>query len=751
MPGMDCPEEFKVIRAGIDGSPGLLQLEPDFIRRVLHVQLDPRQMDRAQIEAILRAVGFPAESANAKLSDAASETSCCHSSSSSWQLPTVGRTVWIGAGFLLAGAVCEFTRYPRTGYWLAVAACLIAGWPVFVRAVRAIRWGQLEMHVLMSVAAIGSILLGDSIEGGTAMVLFGVASWLERLSSSRASRLMDSLGGTLPDMATRLSTPDSEPEFRGSTHTSGNSRWESVPTSALRIGDLVLIKDHERIPTDGSIDHGSAEIDESSFTGESLPVYKSVGDDVFGGTTIGNSSIQVRVGSIPQDAVVSQLQRFARDAKAKRSPTQTFVSQFSAIYTPLVIVAALAIVVLGPVTCEWLGIPSTATIGEWLRRGLVLLVIACPCALVISTPLTLACGMQAAARLGILFKGGDSLENAATICAVAFDKTGTLTTGLFEVDQILSVPEENNLAVLELAALLEQHAQHPIATAILAHARAEQRRNGGLKNEFASPEIARTLSDIEVRGGLGVIANKNGAPVAVGNQELMESCHYDFPKHLQSEIDQHTAGPVVFVATNRTVIGAICLSDTLRDDAVEGVQDLRRLGIEHLVMLTGDHAAAAAKLQESLRLDEVHAGLKPQDKNAAVRKLRHTWSRVMMVGDGVNDASALAEANLGVSIGEKASNLAHGIADIVALTPRVTNIARLIELGRETRQRLWENIAIALGIKVIAFALTAAGFGTMWMAVAADVGGSLLVTANGLRMLASGRPQKGHVNVAQGE
>jgi Zn2+/Cd2+-exporting ATPase len=742
IPGMDCPEELKQIRAGFANSPGVLQLESDFVRRVLHVQIDPNRMERGQVEAILRSVGFPADTLSTRSSDDSDASSTCHLSKSPWQLPVLDRTTWMGAGFLLAAAGFHFAGYPEVAFWLAGAATLVAGWPVFFRAIRAIRWGQLEMHVLMSTAAIGSILLGDSFEGGTAMVLFGVASWIERLSSSRASRLMDQLAGTLPDMATRQASPKSASALQPPAQwTQGNS-WESVPTSALRIGDLVLIKDHERIPTDGSIENGSAEIDESSFTGESLPLHKVVGDEVFGGTRIGNTSIQVRVSAVPRDAMVSQLQRFARDAKSKRSPTQAFVSRFAAVYTPIVLIVAVMLITLGPTLSVWLGFASTTMPSEWLRRGLVLLVIACPCALVISTPLTLACGMQAAARLGILFKGGDSLETAATIRAVAFDKTGTLTTGLFSVERVLAVPGETPRSVLKLAALMEQHAQHPIATAILAHASREFYDLSTPGEDPNAPRTEGSLTHIQVLGGLGVIAREDGIPVAVGNQALMEKDHDPIPQVLLSQAALHTAGPVIYVARHAKVLGCLFLIDTIREDAIDGVRELRRLGISRLAMLTGDHAGAAKRIQELLQLDEVHTGLKPNQKNAIVQELRQAWSSVLMVGDGVNDAAALAEANVGVSLGEKASSLAHGIADVVALRPRVMNIARLIQIGRQTRRRLRENIAMALGIKLIAFALTATGLGTMWMAVAADVGGSLLVTANGLRMLASWKPPK---------
>lgn len=712
IPALDCPDELALVQRSLRNTPGVFQLLPDYLGRKLRVEFDPVRISESDILKAIESAGFPAQMALPVISG--SPTAATDEIQN--RASRVG--TYVGGILLLAAVLARLIMGPRD--WpvivLAIASTASSGWPVAVAALRAIRLRALDMNVLMMVAGAGAIAIGDYFEAATAMFLFGISLWLERMSLRRAQKGIRLLLDLAPNVAHRVSKSGTSDE-----------KVDDVHPDQLSIGEQVLVRPGERIPTDGEVLSGESAVNQAPITGESLPVDKKPGDRLFAGTLNGEGSLIFSVTKTFGNTTLAQIDRLVEEARTRRSPTERFVDAFARRYTPAVILLAVGVVVI-PSLLGWWGVGWATSVRpvQWLERGLVLLVIACPCALVISTPVTIVSALYRATRLGILVKGGEFLERVAALRSVALDKTGTVTTGSMEVVAVDSFNGESQGNVLAIAAALERNSEHPLATAIVA--KAQQR---GI--------VTSTSISITAVRGFGVHGDVNGKTYFLGNPRLFAESGFqlsdsDVQRLRSSASGNHQGSTTTWLGTSDRLLGAIRLADHPRPGIQEAIADLRQQGVARVVMLTGDNSAAAQAIASEIGIDEVYAELLPQDKIEKVRSLLGNGS-VAMIGDGVNDAPALAAADIGIALGGQSSDTALESADVVVMTPDLAKVAELVRLGRRCRRILKQNISFALASKLGVMLLAVAGMASMWMAVAADVGASMIVIANGMRMI----------------
>jgi Cd2+/Zn2+-exporting ATPase len=496
---------------------------------------------------------------------------------------------------------------------------------------------------------------------------------------------------------------------------------QTVPVADLDVGDVVIVRPGERMPIDGRVVAGESAVDQAAVTGESWPADKAPGDDVFAGTLNGTGALDVEVTRPASDSTLAHVIRYVEQAQYRKASVQTFVERFARRYTPAVVILAAAIAVVPPLAGTIAG--SAQAFDVWLYRALALLVVACPCALVISTPVSFVSALTTAARQGVLIKGGAHLERLGGVQCVAFDKTGTLTHGRVTVTDVVGVGGVSSHGVLSVAAALESRSEHPIGRAIVDRARL-----AGV--EVTAGHAFRALP------GLGAEATVAAAPAIVGSHRLFEERQLCTPA-LHERIDEvagRGATPVL-VGHGGAPLGVIGLADEMRADGREVVAELREQGIARVVLLTGDAKASAAAAHARAALDEAHAELLPADKVEHLARLRAAYGPVAMVGDGVNDAPALAAADVGVAMGAAGSDVALEAADVALMSDDLAKLPFAIRLGRATRANVRVNVSVAFGLKLAFVGLAAAGLATLWLAVLADTGASLLVTANSLRLL----------------
>jgi len=603
----------------------------------------------------------------------------------------------LACGGSLAAAYLAGQAYPAMAPYAFLAAMAVGLVPIAWRALVAARLGTpFSIEMLMTIAAVGAVFIGAVEEAASVVFLFLVGELLEGVAASRARA---SIRG-LTDLVPRTALVERD------------GRVEEVPAETLMIGSTVMVRPGDRIPADGTVSEGIGEVDEAPVTGESVPKRKSVDDPVFAGTINGGSVLRVRVTAAARDNTIARVVRLVEETQDAKAPTERFIDRFSRYYTPAVVAVAVLIATVPPLLHggPW---------HEWIYKGLAVLLIGCPCALVISTPAAIAAGLSAGARRGLLIKGGAVLETLGTVTMVAFDKTGTLTLGQPRVTDVVTF-ERSEREVLSLAAALESGSNHPLARAILAKAK-----------EVGAP--VPPAGPAEALAGTGILGTVGGIEIFLGSAQAAAG-RVDLTLEQASRVTTLTdEGKTVSVLIAGTAVaGLVAMRDEPRPDAVEGIAALRALGVD-VVMLTGDNRRTAGAIAKTLGMTP-RAELLPEDKLGIVREMQASGKVVAKVGDGINDAPALAAANVGIAMGG-AADVALETADAAVLHGRVADVGRMIVLSRRTMANIRTNVAIALGLKAVLLCTTVLGITGLWPAILADTGATVLVTANALRLL----------------
>lgn len=691
-----CPTEADLIRKALMDMKEIRHLDFDFIRRELMVI--HRGANRGMICAALRTVNMEPDP-EPTVADTLPGRSLPPRTSVSrreWTITTVAGLAALGAEGLVWGGLDEQSPWIVA---LALASLSVGGLGTLKRGWIAVRHFSLNIHFLMSLAVLGAMALGQWPEAAMVVFLFGLAERIEALSMDRARHAIRGLMALAPETAT----------LRNAT-----GEWESVAASSVSVGSVLRVKPGERIALDGVVTDGRSDVNQAPITGESVPVMKETGQPLFAGSINGSGVLEFRVTADFRHSTLARIIDTVQEAQAKRAPMQRFVDRFARYYTPAVVGIATGIALLPPLL---FGAPFSV----WVYNALVMLVVACPCALVISTPVTVVSGLAAGARRGILIKGGLYLEQAHALRAVALDKTGTLTHGQLEMTDCVVLNGHDKEKVLRLAASLESHSEHPVSAAILA--------------AWGKERPLLQVRHFEALAGRGVRGTIAGEIHHLGNHRLLEElglCRPEVEKILLPlEQDEKT---VVVLSSFCEPLAVIAVADRMRAGAPQAVERLRKLGIT-VTMLTGDNTATATAIARHAGIEDVRAERLPEEKLRAIEGLMDRFGVVAMVGDGINDAPALARASIGIAMGATGTDTALETADVAIMNDDLGKVAEFVRLGRATRRILWENIALALGIKSFFLILAGLGVATLWMAVLADMGTSLLVIFNGRRLL----------------
>ncbi|MFJ4390170.1 heavy metal translocating P-type ATPase [Pseudomonas soli] len=688
---MDCPTEQTLIQDKLGKLAGVEQLEFNLINRVLGVRHTLE--GTAEIERAIDSLGMKAEPLAAEDDGAASA-------------PQTSKTRWwplaLSGVAAIAAEIVHFSG--KAPEWvvaaLALAAILGCGLGTYKKGWIALKNRNLNINALMSIAVTGAVLIGQWPEAAMVMVLFTVAELIEARSLDRARNAIGGLMQLAPDMATVQQA---------------DGQWREVEVREVAIGARVRVRPGERIGLDGEVVSGQSSVDQAPITGESLPVEKAVGDKLFAGTINQAGAMEYRVTAAAGQSTLARIIKAVEEAQGARAPTQRFVDQFSRIYTPVVFAVALAVAVIPPLFMAgaWF---------DWIYRALVLLVVACPCALVISTPVTIVSGLAAAARKGILIKGGVYLEGGRKLDFLALDKTGTITHGKpVQTDSKVLDPlfEERAQA---LAASLAARSDHPVSGAIALFAKGQDL-------------VLSEVTEFAALAGRGVRGDIEGQTYHLGNHRLVEELGLCSPE-LEAQLDvlERQGKTVVLLLDRSGPLALFAVADTVKDSSRQAIAELHELGIK-TVMLTGDNPHTAQAIAAQVGIDRAEGNLLPADKLASIENLYAQGHRVGMVGDGINDAPALARAEIGFAMAAAGTDTAIETADVALMDDDLRKIPAFVRLSRQSAAILTQNIVLALGIKAIFLAITFAGMATMWMAVFADMGVSLLVVFNGLRLL----------------
>jgi len=646
----------------------------------------------------------------------------------------------IGGLLVGFGMLVEFFNasqlFTQSIYWLAL---IMAGYPIARSGLRRL-WVNREINInlLMALAAIGAVIIGEEAEAATVIFLFAIGEALEGYTMERARNSIRKLLTLSPAEATVLRACVDCREHLGRDGYAGGpcpfcgAHETRVPVERLQVGETILIKPGERIPVDGVVLTGASAINQAPITGESMPVAKTRGDEIFAGTVNGEGTLEIRMLRPASESTLSNIIHLVEEAQSQRAPSQRFIDRFAKIYTPAVVAAALLVAILPPLLFNAPFWNLADGSHGWLYRALTLLVISCPCALVISTPVTLVSAISAAAKHGVLIKGGAYLEALAKVRAFAFDKTGTLTYGQPIVVELRSFDCQHTAEkecescddVLQLAAAVERRSEHPLAQAVVNAASGRRHHNGYV------------AEDVEAITGRGVRGKVNGKSIVVGSHALFDAEHPHDEKICRTvDAAEKNGCTTMMVSDGEHLAGYIAVSDKTRDTSRAVIAELKKLGIEKSVMLTGDNQITAQMIARVIGIDEVRAQLLPAQKLEAVKSLRHEYKRVAMVGDGVNDAPALASADVGIAMGNAGTAQAMETADVALMSDNLSKLPFAIRISRKAMRVIKQNIAVSLVLKVIFLALALPGFATLWMAVIADTGASLLVTVNGMRLL----------------
>lgn len=709
---MDCASEEGEIRRALEPIVGIRLLNFQLGAHTLAIDADESALQPA-LEAIRRA-GFspqPVTSKNETLAPAEEHDDHDHAghdngseTSGGWSDVTryVAALAFAVAAEALSFFAPDATPWKIAGMALAFVAIGLAGLSTYTKGFAALRHGRLNINALMTVAVTGAFLIGQWPEAAMVMALYAIAELIEARAVDRARYAIKSLMALAPE----------ESDVQ-----QADGSYARIESSAVPLAAVVRVKPGERIPLDGVIVSGSSAINQAPVTGESIPVDKQPGDPVFAGTINETATLDIKITAVASNSTLARIMHAVEQAQGTRAPTQRFVDRFASIYTPAVFALALAVALIAPFLLGW-----TWTFAAY--KALVLLVIACPCALVISTPVTVVSGLAAAARRGILIKGGTYLEEARDLKAIALDKTGTITEGKPKLVAFeLLEDSQTREAVSTLAHSLAAQSDHPVSKAIAA----------GLAD--SAPAASHPVSSFTAIAGRGVQGEINSQKYVLGNHRLIEERGLCNPAIEAKRAEHEDQGrTVTLLATERGVIALFAVADTIKPSSQQAVAELIALGVTP-VMLTGDNVATAKTVAKLAGISDARGNLLPEDKLKAIEDMQQKYGLTAMSGDGINDAPALAKADIGFAMGGAGTDTAMEAADIAVMNDDLRRIPETIRLSRRTHSILWQNITLALGIKVVFMGLALFGSATMWMAVFADMGASLLVVFNGLRLL----------------
>ena len=706
---LDCAEEVNALQEVLGKRNGVEELDFDILSSRMTVVFDPEELDSDRIVRLVAEAGMTA---------VPWEEHGARPAGGWWERHgRLAMTVASGA-FLLAGFIVHWVLHgsilhaftgagedmvlPQGARLLYGAAMVTGAWYILPRAMNAVRRLRPDMNLLMTVAVIGALGIGEWLEAAMVVFLFSLALVLEHWSVDRARRAISALLELSPPTA--LVVPDE-----------GGPPQEK-PVEAVRVGRQVVVRPGDRIPLDGQVMTGESTVNQAPITGESAPVPKGPGDKVYAGTINQHGTLEFEVTRPNDDTTLARIIHLVQESRSRRSRAEQWIEKFARYYTPAMMALAIAIAVVPPLA-------TGAAWTPWFYRALVLLVIGCPCALVISTPVTIVSALTSAARNGVLIKGGVYLEAAGRLDALAVDKTGTLTYGRPRVQRVIPLDEHTPEQLLRTAAAVEADSTHPLAEAIVREA-ARQDIVVGRAERF------RNIS------GMGVEAVVDGEPFWVGSHRMMHDKKMETERAHDVALSIEDAGhTVVAVGTDNHVCGLMAVADGVRENAAAVVRALKDQGVRRVVMLTGDNEATARDIAARIGIDEWHAGLMPEEKVNAVKDLTRRADGVAMVGDGVNDAPAMAAADFGIAMGAIGSDVAIETADITLMSDEIGRIPWLVRHARRALAVIKQNVALALGIKAVFITLAIFGAATLWMAIAADMGASLLVIFNGLRLL----------------
>lgn len=697
--GMDCGDCARSVERVVNQLPDVGTATVSFASGTLTVN---RRPGGSSDDDLVRAIGGAV--------DRAGYTATLREEFGNVRLPA---TPWwrhrklIPAAIATALWIAAFAIDQLTGFdWPAIALYALAiatgGFPIMRAGYAALRAGRVDMNVLMTISVIGAAILGEWSEGALVVVLFSVGTTLQAVTFDRTRTAIRALLDLTPQQA-RVVRDGLE---------------STIAASSLEPGDIVRVRPGERLPADGEVVNGYSAVNQAPITGESMPVERSTGDEVYAGTLNGAGALDVRVTRRSSQSMLANIVHLVEEAQSSRAPSQQLVDRFAAIYTPIVVLLAVLIAVGGGmVSGDW---------STWVYRALVLLVIACPCALVISTPVSIVSAIGAATRSGMLVKGGAALEEAGRATTVAFDKTGTLTLGRPAVTAVVPYGDHTEREVLERAAIVEQGSEHPLARAVVARA---------IHDELQT----RQPEQFEALPGLGVRARVDGIEYAIGNDRLMAeiglpAAPSGWVRGQGTTFSASGQSVLAVATTDGNLLGVIAVADRVRPGVKDALAALRRAGVERIVMLTGDRQEVAEHIAAQAGVDEVRAGLLPDEKATAVAELRERYGSVAMVGDGINDAPALAVADVGIAMGVAGSDVALESADLALMRDDLSALPRLFRLSHRTIAIIRQNVTLSLVTKLLALLLGALGFVNLWIAVLADVGTSIVVTLNGLRL-----------------
>lgn len=689
--GLDCPDCSAKLQKKISDLKGVDQAELVFETGKLTVSHHEDIVTISDLVKVVETSGYEAEIEGVRPFQLRKK--------SFWISDKRALAVTVSAVPFLAGLLLSFIQgQSPISIAFLIASIGITGYRPARSSISSIRSRVFDMNVLMTVAVIGAAILGEWVEAATVMFLYALGTMLEAYSMDKTRHAIHRLLEFAPNEAS----------------VKRDDEIKLVPVEDVHIGDIVVVKPGERIPVDGNIVFGYSSINQSAITGESLPISKGTGDQVYAGTLNLEGYLEVETSKLSKDTTISHIIHLVEDAQAKKAPSQRFIDKFSGYYTPAVIATAFAIATIPPL----FGQPFI----DWFYRALILLVISCPCALVISTPVSIASAIGAASRNGVLIKGGTYLEKVGQVSAVVFDKTGTLTTGQPSVTDVVPLNGYMEDEIIRITASLEARLKHPLAEAIVGYV-------NKLGLDLAEPHNFESLP------GRGLKADIDGVTYYAGNPRLFSEINLT-----DSDVEpliyalQREGKTVFMLGTEDKLLGIVAVADKLREDARLTVKQLNGIGISNVIMLTGDNKNTAREIASQVGIEDYRAELLPEDKVSAIESISKDYGQVIMVGDGVNDAPAISRADVGIAMGAIGSDIALETSDIALMSDELGNVPYTIELGRRSLKIIKQNIAASIVVKALFIALAIAGFATLWMAVFADTGIAILVILNGMRL-----------------